>query len=344
MDLDINFRYLLIEEMNAARVFLADPATGNLRVLEFTDAQKTTLVGLRDKGCSLLLRDENNRIAQFDLKGKLIREVIPAGWYSGPGASLSGVTSLDETWLAYITGQGAQAYAGFEWMDIETRNLTTGATFRLTTHHGGRKKEWSPDGSWIAFSDFDPNGSTQVFIARPDGTEKKQLTNLDKNASISLLKWSPSGEKLAFGGASSEGASFGIISLNSIAPGYKTYLGFAPRNLWWEGENTVILHTIQFDNDMTSHDQEAIILFDAANGQILDTLVDKDTPEGEIISSHSFTPGTVAFFSSYSFFTYDFQTHTFTRHFDNYFNYTSWRFAPEDFPGETNCPMFTPRD
>jgi len=53
---------------------------------------------------------------------------------------------------------------------------------------------WSPDGAWLVFlSDWtDARGGSEVWIARPDGTELRQLTS-DGKPKRSAPVWLPSG-------------------------------------------------------------------------------------------------------------------------------------------------------
>ncbi len=57
-----------------------------------------------------------------------------------------------------------------------------------------RNPEWSPDGKWIAYIS-DKSGETEVYIAKPDGSEEIQLTN-DAKTYRYFLRWSPDGKKL----------------------------------------------------------------------------------------------------------------------------------------------------
>lgn len=54
---------------------------------------------------------------------------------------------------------------------------------------------WSPDGQWIAYSSTHDDNQ-EIYLARPDGSDKKRLTNdpaLDAHPC-----WSPDGRRLAF--------------------------------------------------------------------------------------------------------------------------------------------------
>lgn len=72
-----------------------------------------------------------------------------------------------------------------------TRNLTN------TTNEHDRNLSWSPDGNWIAFIS-DKTGEDEIFIMKPDGTEKPM--QLTKNADTYKfdLRWSPDSKKIAW--------------------------------------------------------------------------------------------------------------------------------------------------
>lgn len=57
-----------------------------------------------------------------------------------------------------------------------------------------RNPVWSPDGKWLAYIS-DKTGETEVFIAKPDGSEQIQLTNGAKSYRY-FVKWSPDSKKL----------------------------------------------------------------------------------------------------------------------------------------------------
>ena len=69
------------------------------------------------------------------------------------------------------------------------RTLTDGVGF---DHH----PRWSPDGTRIAFLDFDPSAGTDVWVMNADGSGLRPLTT-GRIAGQSLV-WSPDGSKIAF--------------------------------------------------------------------------------------------------------------------------------------------------
>ena len=67
---------------------------------------------------------------------------------------------------------------------------------RLTNARGGLYPVWSPDGSQIAFTQYEPGGLGDLFVSDAIGRNLRRLTN----ASVGVygLTWSPDGSKIAF--------------------------------------------------------------------------------------------------------------------------------------------------
>ncbi len=67
---------------------------------------------------------------------------------------------------------------------------------RLTNANGGRDPVWSPDGSLIAFTQYEPGGLGDLFVSDAIGRNLRQLT--DGSDGVYGLTWSPDGSKIAF--------------------------------------------------------------------------------------------------------------------------------------------------
>lgn len=80
--------------------------------------------------------------------------------------------------------------------DIFVVPAKNGYPRNLTNTNGvhERNAEWSPDGNWIAFIS-DETGEDEIYIMRPDGSQKTRLTN-DGATYRWELEWSPDGKKI----------------------------------------------------------------------------------------------------------------------------------------------------
>jgi Tol biopolymer transport system component len=61
---------------------------------------------------------------------------------------------------------------------------------------GGLFPDWSPDGTWIAFSGVHPDGSEAIYTIHPDGTGLSDLGST--NGSAECAEWSPDSTRIMF--------------------------------------------------------------------------------------------------------------------------------------------------
>jgi TolB protein len=122
--------------------------------------------------------------------------------------------SPDGTKIAYCTDDDLQPpkknASDIEVIDVKTRQVT-----KLITSGTNTYPVWSPDGKWIAFRRMLGEMNSEVFVARADGTEQKNLTN--HQAFDGWPAWSPDGKRIAF--ASNRYSSYQIIVMNADGTG-----------------------------------------------------------------------------------------------------------------------------
>lgn len=61
--------------------------------------------------------------------------------------------------------------------DIYRLDASTGETLQLTEGSNNAAASYSPDGQWIAFNKMQPDGQTDLYIMRADGSDERQLTD-----------------------------------------------------------------------------------------------------------------------------------------------------------------------
>ncbi len=78
------------------------------------------------------------------------------------------------------------------------------------------------NGEWIAVQGKDTNGRLQIFLIRPDGTDRHQLTTEGDNGTPS---WSPDGEQIAF--SSNRGGNQAIYTMDQDGTNQRLLVGNA---------------------------------------------------------------------------------------------------------------------
>ncbi len=78
--------------------------------------------------------------------------------------------------------------------------------------------DWSSDGSWFALRTYlsEPVPGTQIFVCRPDGSERRQLTS--ERAYHSSARFAPDGKSVVYIRQSKEGSSIWVNSLDGKSP------------------------------------------------------------------------------------------------------------------------------
>ena len=236
-------------ETQEAAIF--DLGTASIRPLAIQQERLFALQWL-DDGCELYL---NGNV--YDLNGNLIWQV-PSPVRDELGSLYTDQLSPEKNWLAYSVFSGAQTYDSTEFVDVAVISLSPPfASYRLT-QHGGAEVEafvWSADEKWLYYSDYDANGTLQVFRSTPDGQTQEQLTAHEGLLSqVDTMALSADGRHLAYGVTNllfasmpydyweSDEGWIGIIDLDSRAAMTVRLPKFGGAYaLWWSADGDRLL-------------------------------------------------------------------------------------------------------
>lgn len=342
VSLDSPLIALIDEDMSGRRlIVLVDISTGTTRQLHLED-EPTNNLNWSQGGCEIITTLTNGQMVRIDLHGNILQVLFDSSLYLGDGPILASdsVLSPMEDWVAYPVGSGRMLYDRYEFQDIYVVAVDDlGGPYRLTKHGGAREVAWSPDGRHLAYSDYDAAGVHQIYISRPDGQERVQLTHFtDSEAELGVLQWSPDGRRIAadYSGSlllvSLEGEESSVMSIETIG---------VVSNFWWHSDNSIAAFARGASAPEGRRDM-AIYWIDATDGSILDHLNESETPGGHISMPKPLgTPQRIGFFSETAadgFYVYDASTRACERQpdFERWFVWY-WSAAPETFVGETMC-------
>jgi len=174
----------------------------NLYVYDIPAGTTTQLTRFRDFdikfpsiGQNAIVFENGGYIYRFDLAGGR-SEQIHIRILDDLTTARGGITKVKDFIGNYeIAPDGKRALFGARG-EIFTIPAEHGNTRNLTNTSGvhERNSKWSPDGKWIAYIS-DESGENELYVMKPDGTEKKRLT---KNADTYYYQmyWSPDSKKL----------------------------------------------------------------------------------------------------------------------------------------------------
>lgn len=172
---------------------LVDLNAGTARTVISEDAKLDWQFEWRDPQF-LLLHDKDGTPRRIDVNSGVtaVEEQMPI-LSSDEGSSLG--------WLTFIVdhnGYPAVYAVRADGSELTQLSGSLSALFEGLISHEVRFGDWSPDGSWFAFSGtLQGNENDQdIFIARSDGSTRQNLTN--SKEFDSQPDWSPDGEQVVF--------------------------------------------------------------------------------------------------------------------------------------------------
>lgn len=332
-------------------VTLVDLTTQSSRRLNFGAGRpvNSVLGWLRD-GCEPVIVLEyqtedgfEDVVTRIDLQGHILQTLFSTRQYQGDGKIYQMFLSPQGDQLAYVVGQGDLGYSRYAVQNLEVVSLENAmAAWRLTQGDGAWAVAWSPDGQRLAYTDYDANQVEQLYVSKPDGTERIQLTQLaDSDLTFDSLKWSPDGQRIAFRTrpriVTSFRSSLGIVTVTAAAPPVYMQDIYGANIFWWpDAEMLMALALPESTGDDST--QEALFGFEADTGRVLNQRPRTDIPNQEMTFPKPLRPEQIGFFSGPDFYVYDLSTDLFERRSEEVaLNIFSWSPAPAAFAGEAEC-------
>lgn len=197
-------------------------------------------------------------LLSIDLTNDIQRDLLAMSDMGDKGAMYPKL-SPDGKWISYVVGYGEDRYTGWEFQDVRVVAIDEPAKPFYLTERGGAGicgGVWSPDGQWLAYSDYDKAGNGQLYLSRPDGSDRRQLTHFTMpKFTIDGIKWSPNSQRLTFAVydqedhfqgfwvAHSDGSDLRMMTLDDGRP--------APGNgLWWSADNRTLVAYVWGDESV----------------------------------------------------------------------------------------------
>ena len=239
----------------------------------------------RSDGCELdvtVATASSIELISTDLSNQRSETIFSGGRRSDGGFLTWPVVDPEGKWIAYTVLSGEQTYAGAEFQNIEVVAIGNPASPSvLTTHGGASKAAWSPNDERLSYSDYDAAGVNQLYVARPDGKEKSQLTHFTVTGTIiSTIQWSPIGNAIAF--ATRDNNRLGSLWIvatdgSKLTKATTKDASESVEKIWWSEDGQII--TAYMRSASGEAHKDAVYWINPADGRILRTLEASDTPD-----------------------------------------------------------------
>ena len=145
--------------------------------------------------------DWQHRLVQIDRNGEVVAELFSIQMHMSDMVRFLPVLSPTGQYVSYSVYSGELYYDSAQYQDVEIVTLEhPDNPIRLTAHGGAWNGggAWSPDGSLIAYTDYDEQGVSQVYTTRLEDLTQQLLTDFrTPGLRAGGLSWSPDGDRIA---------------------------------------------------------------------------------------------------------------------------------------------------
>lgn len=323
-------------------ILLAGPDYRRPYPLPMTDLQLGKLLGWTSNACFLEVLQADGTIVLVGSDGRVEKTIFrPRATAEGEHINWE-TLSPDQTWAAYVVGEGKLEYIGYEIRNVETMRVDDqmGLVHRLTTSGRAWEPAWSPNSELLAYSDSDANGYSILVVSSPDGVVKTTVfQSTDKGIEVGSASWSPSGEYLAFELVDDLGyIQAGVTSTRGSAKPhvFRDLVGVSA--IWWNGPNVLGVVGVPSGGDINASSSWPMFLYDVSNATEITRLDPEHTPGEEITRPGALDHERVGFFSGGAFVAFDFRGGDLIDLYNRPGDIKSWYVKPGVADDEI-CPM-----
>lgn len=238
----------VVADLNEARVFVIDIATGEGR--EIARVSGYVSLGEWSPDSSHLAFATQEQSADGATIGLPTVHV-----YDDESREVTDLISAPDTYLQGWSADGAAAFVlqGTDSPVLRRVDLATGQMTDVASGVAFGGFVLSPDGEQAAITTFEQEpmsgmGTYTIEVARPDGSERRELLRLENTFVLGGLAWSPDGRRLAYSQvtAGDQGVGSGIFTVD-VASGAVTRLTDAPEGVdteagWSPAGDRLLVH------------------------------------------------------------------------------------------------------
>lgn len=321
-------------------IFLVALGTGDRQRLEISGDTVINVIGWATNGCTLFVETEKQRIFKVDIKGNILGEIADINSLNLEAAIARIRISPDEQWMALILGTGNQEFTSYEFQNLVTiSSQDSKEIFKLTEDGVVNDVSWKFDSTMVAFTDKDNDNIQQIFVSSPNGSNRAQLTHLNKmSLTIRSLKWSSTGEKIAFVILDEEKQEsyLGIVETRDTDNLIFINSVIGVNEFFWLPNDRIIADILPSGKDPSKLADRAIAWFDSDTGQEVERISPENLP-GEVFQLPSLLANSdrIGFFSDENFYAYDTSSMQIEKGFDMFADVRYWISAPKEIEEES---------
>ena len=265
-------------EYNLFFLFQPDGLMQKTYPLEYDPIRATSIAD----GCTLIaivFTQEGHKLVRVDRNGEIQGEIFSIQNTISNTVKFLPINSPTGKYISYVVFSGELYYDTAKYQDVEIVTPDhPDQPIRLTTHGGAWKNGgvWSPDGTQIAYTDYDEGGVRQVYVTNINDLTKQKLTQFpNQGPAPGPIYWASRGDRLAVIFEDQQHNQEVWIIPVRPGPAYKLNLPkgivtIGDRIFWSEDDTKFLLHV----GDYTGSNLAGLYWFDVDNNRLLHVLTE----------------------------------------------------------------------